>query len=157
MQHEKSFNFWPDPTGQGCKERICACMVTTLHSLLFEMQHDYFQKKNVLTICPHHRGQGCVYGQNICYHVAACIIPSNLICIITIFRIFDLMTPIPWVEGVCKDRIFAFIIMVLYAPFLLIWYATWLLSEKNVFTFWLHPRVCLQANCLLPCCCMSSL
>ena len=37
--------------------------------------------------------------------------------------------PIPGAEGVCKDRIYA--CMVLYAPFPLIWYATWLLSEKK--------------------------
>ena len=41
--------------------------------------------------------------------------------------------PNPWVEGVCKDRIFAF--MVLYSLLPLIWYATWLLSEKKKM-FW---------------------
>ena len=41
------------------------------------------------------------------------------------------LDPTPGVKGVCKDRIFA--IMVLYAQFTLIWYATWQLSEKKWF------------------------
>ena len=38
--------------------------------------------------------------------------------------------PTPGVVGVCNDSIFAF--MVLCAQFPLIWYATWLLSEKYI-------------------------
>ena len=38
--------------------------------------------------------------------------------------------PIPGVVGVCNDSIFA--LMVLCAQFPLIWYATWLLSEKDI-------------------------
>ena len=38
--------------------------------------------------------------------------------------------PHPGVIGVCNDTIFAF--MVLCAQFPLIWYATWLLSEKDI-------------------------
>ena len=38
--------------------------------------------------------------------------------------------PIPGVAGVCNDSIFDF--MVLCAQLPLIWYATWLLSEKDI-------------------------
>ena len=48
-------------------------------------------------------------------------------------RPFD---PTPGAD-VCLDRICA--CMVLYAPFPLIWYASWLLSEKNALTFWPNP------------------
>ena len=46
--------------------------------------------------------------------------------------------------------------MVCYAPFPLMWYATWLLSEKM---FWPFDSICgvrvyLRAKYLLPCCCM---
>ena len=51
-----------------------------LYSFYFDMQHDYFQKKNVLTFWPHPWGQGCIHEQNTWYHVAAYIIPFNLIC-----------------------------------------------------------------------------
>ena len=58
--------------------------------------------------------------------------------------------PTPGVVGVCNDSIFAF--MVLCAQFPLIWYATWLLSEKIYsWTFWPHPLgqgcVCGQNIC----------
>ena len=42
----------------------------------------------------------------------------------------DLLTPPNGVVGVCNDSIFAF--MVLCDQFPLIWYATWLLSEKDI-------------------------
>ena len=42
----------------------------------------------------------------------------------------DLLTPPHGVVGVCNDSIFAF--MVLCDQFPLIWYATWLLSEKDI-------------------------
>ena len=42
------------------------------------------------------------------------------------------------VEGVCKDKIWA--CMVLYAPFPLIWFATWLISENKCFDLWAHSR-----------------
>ena len=42
----------------------------------------------------------------------------------------DLLTPPHRVVGVCNDSIFAF--MVLCDQFPLIWYATWLLSEKDI-------------------------
>ena len=49
------------------------------------MQHDYFQKIYSLTFWPHPLGQGCVCGQNICYHVAVSVVSFNLICNMTIF------------------------------------------------------------------------
>ena len=45
-----------------------------------------FRKIYSLTFCPHPLGQGCVCGQNICYHVAASVVSFNLICNITTFR-----------------------------------------------------------------------
>ena len=39
--------------------------------------------------------------------------------------------PTPGAEDECKDRICACV--VLYAPFPLIWYAKWLLSDKEMF------------------------
>ena len=75
-----------------------------------------------------------------CLHVGLHFIPFNLICNMTTFREDKYLTfdPTTGVEGVCKDRIFLF--MMLYAPFPLIWYATRLLSEKDVLTFWPHLR-----------------
>ena len=49
---------------------------------------------------------------------------------------------------VCKDRIY--VCMMLYAPFPLVWYATWLLSEKMSWTFDLTLRaegVCKDKIC----------
>ena len=45
-----------------------------------------------LTFWPHPLRWGCVYGPNICYHVAASFISFNLICNMTTF---DLLTPPP--------------------------------------------------------------
>ena len=45
-----------------------------------------FSKRYSLTFWPHILGQGCVCGQNICYHVAASIVSFNLICNTTTFR-----------------------------------------------------------------------
>ena len=44
-----------------------------------------FRKIYSLTFWPHPLGQGCVCGQNICYHVAASVVSFNLICNMTIF------------------------------------------------------------------------
>ena len=44
-----------------------------------------FTKIYGLTFWPHPLGQGCVCGQNICYHVAAHVVSFNLICNMTIF------------------------------------------------------------------------
>ena len=55
-----------------------------------------------------------------CLHGALCSIPINFICNMTTFRKKIVLTfdPTPGVEGVCKDRICA--CMVLFAPFPLI-------------------------------------
>ena len=45
-----------------------------------------FSKRCSLTFWPHPLGQGCVCGQNICYHAAASVISFNLICNMTTFR-----------------------------------------------------------------------
>ena len=49
-----------------------------------DMQHDYSEKDMVWPL-NQHLGQGCVCGQNICYHVAASVVSFNLICNMTIF------------------------------------------------------------------------
>ena len=51
-----------------------------------DMQFDYVLKKfnfDLLTLSP--RVVRKVYGQYICYHVTACVIPFNWICNMTIF------------------------------------------------------------------------
>ena len=54
------------------------------NSLKFDMQHDHVLKK--LNFDPTPRGwRGGFSRQNICYHVAAFVIPFNLICNMTIF------------------------------------------------------------------------
>ena len=57
--------------------------------------------------------------------------------------------PTPGVAGECNDSIFAF--MLLWAQLPLIWYVTWLLSERYSLTFWPHPLgrgcVCGQNIC----------
>ena len=45
-----------------------------------------FSKRYSLTFWPHPLGQGCVCGQNICYHVVASVVSFNLICNMTTFR-----------------------------------------------------------------------
>ena len=79
-----------------------------------------------------------------------CSIPFNLICSIATLRKHILtFDPTQGVEGVCKNRIWACV--VLYAPFPLIWYATWLYSENNRLTFWPHlgAGVCVRIDYVL--------
>ena len=55
-----------------CKERVCASMV--LYAIL------------TFRTLGSGGGVGCgVCGLNICYHVAAFVVPSNLICNMTMF------------------------------------------------------------------------
>ena len=49
----------------------------------FDMQHDYFLKKKVLTFDLPHGSRVCVRTEY-CLHVAAFAIPLNLICNMTI-------------------------------------------------------------------------
>ena len=54
--------------------------------LKFNLQHDYVLKSCILTLRPPVlAGGGGVCWQNISYHVAAFVIPFNLICNMTIF------------------------------------------------------------------------
>ena len=69
------------------------------------MQHDHVLKKinfDLLTLTLG-MGGGGVFGQNMCYHVAAFMIPFNLICMqhdhLLNKLIFDLLTPSPRVVG----------------------------------------------------------
>ena len=67
-----------------------------------------FSKRCSLTVWPHPLGQGCVCGQNICYHIAASVVSFNLICNMTAFRKKYSLTfwPHPLVRGcVCGQNI----------------------------------------------------
>ena len=68
-----------------CKDRICVCMVFYAPFPLIWYATGLLPEKNLLTFWPHTRDRGYVYGQNICYHGASCVIPFNLICNMTIF------------------------------------------------------------------------
>ena len=63
----------------------CCC---SLESIKFDIQHDHVLKKLNLDLLTPSQGQGGGRGvvglwANICYNVAAFLIPLNLICIIT--------------------------------------------------------------------------
>ena len=67
-----------------------------------------FSKRYSLTFWPHPLDQGCVCGQNICYHVAASVVSFNLICKMTTFRKIYSLTfwPHPLGQGcVCGQNI----------------------------------------------------
>ena len=67
-----------------------------------------FSKIYSLTFWPHPLGQGCVCGQNICYHVAASVVSFHLICNMTTFRKIYSLTfwPHPLGRGrVCGQNI----------------------------------------------------
>ena len=67
-----------------------------------------FSIRYSLTFWPHQLGQGCVCGQNICYHVAASVVSFNLICNMTTFRKIYSLTfwPHPLGRGcVCGQNI----------------------------------------------------
>ena len=97
------------------------------------MQHGHVLKKklnfDLLTPSPGSEG---VCWHYICYHVAAFLIPFNLICNMTMFGKGWILTvwPHPRVRG-SADKIFA--TMLLHVLFPLIWYATWPCSEKVEF------------------------
>ena len=93
------------------------------------------------------KGEGAC-GQNICYHIAAFLIPFNFICNMTIFWKWNFHL---WPQaqgqrvGVCRNRLW----------FLLIWYASWQYSEKLTFDLWTPSQGSgMQAKHLLPCCCI---
>ena len=77
-------------------------------NLICNMTITTFSKRYSLTFWPHPLGQGCVCGQNICYHVAASVISFNLICNMTTFRKIYSLTfwPHPLGRGcVCGQNI----------------------------------------------------
>ena len=55
-----------------------------------------FSKRYSLTFWPHPLGQGCVCGQNICYHIAASLISFNLICNRKIYNLTFWPHPLGW-------------------------------------------------------------
>ena len=64
--------------------------------------------KDIVDLLTHPLGQGCVCGQNICYHVAASVVSFNLICKMTTFRKIYSLTfwPQPLGRGcVCGQNI----------------------------------------------------
>ena len=124
------------------------------------------KKSLILTFWPHPLGswgRGRVCGQNICYHVAAFVIPFNLICNMTLFWKSKTLTFWPlgsgtcvW-GGVCGENICYHVCYISW--FQVIWYATWLRSEKV--EFWpvnRIPRVGGQGDLwtkyLVPCYCI---
>ena len=96
---------------------------------------------------------------NICYHVAAFMIPFNLICNMTMFRKSWLLTYLLGQEhGGLSAKYLLLCCCISWSN--LIWYATWPCSEKVEFWpidpiprfFWGGRGICRQ-NMLLPCCC----
>ena len=108
------------------------------------MQHDCIQKKKMfLTLNPTQGSCVCVFRHNICLNCIVHFSSFNLICNMTnseknLFWPFD---PTLEVEGKCKDKTIACIL--LYVSFSFIFYATWLFSENNqtVLFFWSHSGV----------------
>ena len=97
------------------------------------MQHDFFQKKMFGNLT-RPREYGCVLWHNMCLHVAAFVIPFNLICNMTMFwkkLNFDLLTPPPGSGRGSMGKMFATILI--NALFPLNKYATWPYSEKVEF------------------------
>ena len=117
-----------------CNDRTRACIVLYAPFPLIWYAQCNFQKKFF-------RPFNQIWGWRVCVrtgyglHGAWCSIPFNLICKMTTFSNEMLwpFDPTIGAEGTCKDRLC--VCMVPYAPFPLIWYATRLLSEKNVLTF----------------------
>ena len=81
---------------------------SVLNSLNLICNITTFSKRYSLTFWPHPLGQGCVCGQNICYHVAASVVSFNLICNMTTLRKIYSLTfwPHPLGRGcVCGQNI----------------------------------------------------
>ena len=97
----------------------------------------------------------CVRSKFFFLYVGLYFFPFNMICNRTTFRKNNILPfdPTPQVEGVCKDRICA--CMVLFTPFTLIWYASWHRTFR-FFLFWsfdppLGQDMCLHgALCSIP-------
>ena len=81
-----------------CKERICACMLLYVPFLLICMKHDHVLKKlNFDLLTPRIRWGRGVLWLNICYQVAAFVVPFNLMCNMTMFYVLKklIFDPIP--------------------------------------------------------------
>ena len=107
---EQKMTFWPHPGVVGvCNDSILAFMVLRLCSIPFNLicNMTTFSKRYSLTFWHHPLGEGCVCGQNICYHVAASVVSFNLICNMTTFRKIYSLTfwPLPLGGGcVCRQN-----------------------------------------------------
>ena len=95
---DKKRHFDPTPGVEGvCKDRIFAFMVLCAQFPLISYATWLLSDKKKFDLLTPPQGRGCICGQNICYHVAACICGFNLICNMTIFRkrfILDLAPPL---------------------------------------------------------------
>ena len=152
---------WPfNPYGMGGSAgKIYATML--LHFVIpidFICYMTMFWKSWIMTFWTHPLGSWVMgfCGKDICYHIAAFLLPFNLICNMTLFWINCTLASWPlWSEGGgSAGQISATMLLHLWIP--LIWYATWPYSEKV--EVWPHPvsvGACMQAKCLLPCCCIS--
>ena len=140
--------FWPLTPPQG--SRVCVrteCVFawcSMFHSLLIWYTTWVLSEKkkcfDLLTPPSRIRGWGAVCGQDICYHVAAFVIPFNLICDMTMFWKCCNLTfwPNPPGSGSgSTGKIFATMLLNVTVP--LIWYATWPYSEKVEFWPLPHP------------------
>ena len=88
------FYLWPHHRDRGC---VLACWCIS-NFIYFDMQHGHVLKKlNFDRLTPPLRVGVC--GQNICYHVAAFMIPFKLICNIITFWKSWILTPPPKVGG----------------------------------------------------------
>ena len=115
-----------------CNDSILAFMVLCAHFPLIWYATWLLSVKDIVwPFDPHPPlGQGCVCGQNICYHVAAIVVSFNLICNMTTFRKIYSLTfwPHPLGRGcVCGQNICYHVAASIFS-FNLIW--TWPYSEK---------------------------
>ena len=112
------------------------------------------RKKQCFDLWTPPTGRGCVYGQNICFHVIVRFISIKFDRQQDYFQkkiVLTFWPPPPGVEAACKDKIIA--CMLLYVSFSLLWYATWPFSEEKKLFWPFDPtqgsRVWLRAKCCL--------
>ena len=126
------------------------CAIHSIPIILIFNMIDFRKKKCFDLLAPPPRSRGCVFWNNTCYHVAACVSPFYLICSLTIFNklIFD---PLPLPKGVGvyvrTECLFS-----RCSTFHLIRYETWLISRwkcSGFFTPFLSGQGCLWVlnNC----------
>ena len=102
--------------------------------LLFDiMQHDHFQKKTILTFCPHQWGQVCITEQNICLYGALYMHNARYFDMqLGYFQKIWPFDPIPGIRCV-KGKMFSSMLLYASFPFNLIcnmalFWKKWLLS-----------------------------